>query len=762
MRGSQRGSRGPAAIARRVAWAALTLAALAAARAGAGPLVDIGDPFGRVELVDEVRCAEPPGDRPFAEHPAGASAVQTLLGGACRVLPAAGAKGPATFSYKLGAGKGLRAGDALVLAVEYPEDVARTVQIVNRGNETFQGFHTGAALGDSLLGYVGSNAESLRVPLSGKFRTWRQLFFLFDRFHGIARKRDEPNRPDTPATGFWVSVVRLDPGDDPLSAGPAVRAIRLYRVPNMEKLYLPLRRPPAPLPQRHIFTREEMADGYAENPRGAPRGVENMARFFEDKARDLRFLGIDTFCKDLLEFGHNQGWDAGDDAWYVPSDDPKRWERIVETATRHGLHLLPYYEYPGSMALNREVKCLPLGRDEPRYTGIWWSELYHLDVTDPRSLVDARRLLDATIARFRDRGRFLGAWFRTRVSHWPISFAEAPLGRFAREANRGAAVTREQLRADPALLERYREWWLGKRKDFLLALRDHLRATLGPGALLFWTNWNSEAGPLWGSGKNVVTDDPERWKPLLPQWWEARDIGDMTASTDYLKALTRWPDTWPPDEWQHSEPRADPERYKDAGGVLWVYPFLRAFTVARPGDMEAFRGPSGLAAARMFPLNEHRCEPLGDYLCDVERAGPHCTLAEARLVANGDPFYLAYLPGNAHSRGFPEFVRRFHAAFLALPALPSVRLRDAFADPEVVVRRIAAPDGRQGEWFAIVNTGLAPKPKVTVWLPPGGPLTNAATGRPVPAARAPRGRTVTLSLDPCELRSLHAARAARP
>ncbi|HSV75311.1 MAG TPA: hypothetical protein VLH79_16265 [Chthonomonadales bacterium] len=762
--GEKRVGRGPARVAavlaRAAAIAVAGLLTFPVTSAGARTMVDIGPPFGRVELIDEVRCAEAPGDRPFAEHPAGASTVQTILGSPSRVLPAAGQTGPAYFAYKLGAGKGLQPGDALVLAVEYPEDVARTVQIVNRGNESFQGFHTGAALGDSLLGYVGSNAESLQVPLSGRYRTWRQLFFLFDRFYGLARKRDERVRPDTPDTGFWVSVVRLDPGDDPASAGPAVRAIRLYRVPDVTRLFLQLRRPPEPLPRRHVFTREEMADGYADSPRGAPRGVENMARFFEDKARNMRFLGIDTFGKDLLEFGHNQGWDASDDAWYVPSDDPQRWERIVETATRHGLYLLPYYEYPGSMGLNRQVRCLPLTRDESRYTHVWWSELYHLDVTDPRSVEDARRLLDATITRFRDRGRFVGAWFRKRVSHWPVSFAEGPLGRFSREANAGAAVTREQLRADRALLDRYLEWWLGKRKEFLIALRDHLRASIGPNALVFWTNWNSEAGPLWGNGRNLVTDDPERWRPLLPQGWEVRDFGAMVASDEYLRSLTRWLDTWGTYEWQHSEPRADPERYRNTDGILWVYPFLRAFTVARPSDMDAFRGPSGLAAARMFPLNEHRAEPLGDYLSDVERTGPHSVLAEARLVANGDPFYIAYLHGNTHSRGFPEYVRRFHAAFLALPALPSVRLPDACADPEVVVRHIATPGGLHGDYFVVVNTGLTPKARVTIRLPVARPLTDAATGRPVASRAASGGRTVTLSLDACEVRSLHAAPAA--
>ena len=40
------------------------------------------------------------------------------------------------------------------------------------------------------------------------------------------------------------------------------------------------------------------------------RGVKMLADWYEYKMRQMQFLGIDTFTKDLLEFGHNQGWDS--------------------------------------------------------------------------------------------------------------------------------------------------------------------------------------------------------------------------------------------------------------------------------------------------------------------------------------------------------------------------------------------------------------------------------------------------------------------
>lgn len=79
-------------------------------------------------------------------------------------------------------------------------------------------------------------------------------------------------------------------------------------------------------------------------------------------------------------------------------------------------------------------------------------------------------------------------------------------------------------------------------------------------------------------------------------------------------------------------------------------------------------------------------------------------LAEARALANGDPRFIGYLNSNNMQRGFPEYVRAFNQAFLALPALPSTLLKDAASNPEVVVRAIRTP--KNGNWFAIINTSL--------------------------------------------------------
>ena len=142
--------------------------------------------------------------------------------------------------------------------------------------------------------------------------------------------------------------------------------------------------------------------------------------------------------------------------------------------------------------------------------------------------------------------------------------------------------------------------------------------------------------------------------------------------------------------------------------------------------------------------------PLGYFVSDVERAGPYCMAAEARAMANGDPRFFAYLTGNSFNRGFPEYVRDFNAAFLALPALPSVRIADAADDAEVVVRAIETEE--HGVYLAVVNTGFGAKTDVGITLPKAGRVVDAATGAALDGAV--RDGVLRLSMRPCQLRAL--------
>ena len=736
-------------------------AVLGFAQANKAAAADAGAPFGDLPLIDEIRCGDaPPADGAFAEAPAGASQVQEILGQKARVLPNVGeAK---YFAYRIGRGKGLRAGAAYVLAVDYPDDRPRTVFVLNRGAEMARGFRTGAALGDVLHTFTNNNVESLRIPQSGAYQTWKCLFFLHDRFPEISLPRGAGPRPGKPDDGFWVIVAQSKASNDPISAGAAVARIRLFHAPEPDKFALKTPALPEGVPARHIFWREEMADGVISSRKPAENGVDDPTVWYEHKVRLAKVLGVNTFCVDLLEFGHNQGWDTapgGGNDWYVTPPFAGRWAKTLAMVAKHGMPVMPYYEYAGStgdkLGIGKLKRCIPLS-GEKAYTHIPWSEAMNADVTDPDTLADATKLLDATIVRFKDQNHFLGAWFRPRPTHMPMGFGDATLARFAAGANGGKAVTRADLQKDKALLAKYYGWWFEQRRAFIVGLRDHLRKSgVGDGATIVFTPDSSEPGrslPL--PGTRIVTDDPAAWADLLKRdpKEKATPIAydEVVARGMQLEALTTPVPTWGKWEWHHSVPQADPRNYTGVEGAMLTYSFSNAYTVANPAAFDAFRTGSGLAAVRHYPLNEETMEKgLGYFACDVDRAGAYSMLSEVRAVANGDPRYLGILTSSSFNHGFPEHFRAFAGAFLALPALPSRRVDGASGDAEVVVRVIETK--AHGAWVAIANTGLAAKPDVRVKLPVTGRPTDAVSGQAVEAADA---GSVKLSMGPCELRVL--------
>jgi hypothetical protein len=809
--------------------------------AAAQPMADAGEPFGALPLVDEVDPTASGDTHERVERPAGASRVETILGSPARVLPPS-VDGARAVAYRVGAGRGLVPGRAYLLVVDYPDDGARTLTIVNRGADQTRTLATGAAMGEYREQYAYPNPESLRYPTSNRWRQHRVLFYLHDRFQGLAASRGEDalRRPDTPEAGFWVALGQFGARGNPRELGAAFGRIRLFAVPAPERLDLAVRYPPAPLPRRHTFWREEMGDGTAmclsgNSPAACPRATADPVTWLEYKMRLARFLGVNTFAKDLLEFGYNQGWDSaphGGDRWYNPSRLSSLWGDAVDRATRHGLDVLPYYEYAGSLggstpsatecpstdaaghafcatAVDARHRCeteyLPAGvtrrrcalptygyqhhchplSERDQYTGFWWLEGYCADVTDPAALVDVRNLLDATVLRFRARARFVGAWFRTRFNALPMSFATETLARFSTEDYSGRPVTRADLRGDAALLGRYDRWWFAKRRAFLVAMRDYLRANGVDDATVLFTPYHHEGLPTRFTMDRVATDDvagwntftsaagPTQWRFPPTQWDDfvaddrfGRSITELTPAQGLEQSGYAWAG-----EDLHSAPPADPDSYATTEGVALTAPFGPLFSLASGSLLQRFRGPSGLAMIRHYPLNEDdgsgdegadrahgsfNAWPMsgrfGYFVSDVDRGGDHTMLAEARAVANGDPSFLGYLASSSFNRGAPEQMRAFNAAFLALPALPSRRLDGAASDAAVVVREIATP--ASGTWYAVVNTAMTARMGVRVTVPGDRPIVNLVTGATV-------SRPVTLDLASGALAALRRRRRAR-
>lgn len=729
------------------------------------PVIDLGEPFGRATLVDQIEAAaEQPGHL-FTESPAGASKVATVLGRPCRVLDKT--RGEAAYmAFRIGQYKLLRAGGRYVLEIEYPEDAPRSFIVLNSGNESSVGFHTGATVGDAFRPkYVNNLCESLRVPLSGRYETWRMFFNLHDRFCELSYPRGEGPRPLTPDDGFTVVIGQFSAENLPVGHGAAVSRIRLFELSD-EQPTTAYRLPPKGLPRRAVFWREEMADNVFDGEKEGQPGVAKPIDWYRFKAEQMQLLGIDTYGKDLLEFGAVQHWDTtpyGGNQWaYFNSKRKDLWAEVVGLMGGRGFRVMPYYEYAGSRGqsgLGHQRRARPLTRDDA-YTHIRWIESSNVDITDPDTHADLKKMLELTVLRLKDRAEFVGVWMRPR-SQWPIGFAESTRNRFAAEANNGREITRQQLREDPELLARYLDWWYGKRRDFLAAMRDCLRENGLPEAVVLFTAHAGEPGvpfPWWEP--TLVTDDPAAWAANTEAVQYSADrklkilsLEEVVAERLYLKALLAPALNWGGWEVHHASPPPDPARYKQTPGVLLSHAFNRLYTVAAPATFDEFRGPSGLAIVRHYALNEDMMfdrdgkPKLGYFCADVERAGPYCMMAEATAVAHGDPTMIGYLTGRTLARGFPIYVRRFNAAFLSLPALPSRRVGGACDDSQIVVRQIDAPG--HGTYFAVVNLGMSDKQEVALRIG-RGTLRDAATDRPVPQADG----TVRLSFYPFELKAL--------
>ncbi len=594
------------------------LCAVCPARAG----TDAGPPFGELPLVEEIDTATVP---PSDEEPSRASTTGELLGRPARQL----APGPAAkaMTYRIGRGKGLVAGEAYLLSIEFPDDLPRAMFIMNRGSETARGFATGQALGDARMQYAPPSLESLDYPQSGSWQTYRSFFVLGEHFTDRKGQRNDlyVRRPLVPADGFDVTIFQTRQPNDPRSAGAATGKIRLFHVPDAARFDAPQHPPPAGLPRRHIFWREEMADSailptlrqpWAERHRLFAKPLD----WFSSKMRLAKFLGANTFSKDVLEFGFNQGFISGDEKWYV-SPPVCFWDELVAKAGEMNLMVLPYYEYKGSLGpkgtqppsglgWERRAQKLWYGVHGPgyngsndMYSGVWWTEDKNVDLTDPATAADLERLLDRTIVRLKDKATFVGAWIRTRNSSLPVSFAPAALARYQSE-NPGAPDARrtsiEALREESQawsdaflaarrakqplprtptpLLDSYLDWWTGKRADFLLGVRNHLAAALGNDkAIVFFTAYTTESVPALlqpglepsGGEIGIVTDQPEWWKNYAASSgdeyryrWSSADFAALAASTRYSDRLLQWfpvhQNEWNKDVWTEESHSAPP------------------------------------------------------------------------------------------------------------------------------------------------------------------------------------------------------------
>ena len=249
-------------------------------------------PFGEVSVIDEVDCTK--ADHRFEDYPKGQSRVETVLGKSCRVLDLQDGKS-SFVKWRLGEGKGVLPNAAYVVVIEYPDDGPRSWLVRNNGNNSRRSFHTGAAIGDAYDAlYADHHPVSLKIPQSGKYQLWTALTFPGEKAFTL----DEKGKLDVAKDGFDVILAQFAKRHAPESLGVAAARVLLCEIPDEKKLYLDLSLPPAPLPKRRIFWREEMSDGAAiEGDSPLVSGNKGLD-WFEQKARTMKILGQNTFTKE--------------------------------------------------------------------------------------------------------------------------------------------------------------------------------------------------------------------------------------------------------------------------------------------------------------------------------------------------------------------------------------------------------------------------------------------------------------------------------
>ncbi len=702
------------------------------------------EPFGRVKVLDVVDCTKK--DHRFVERPAGVSRVETILGRRCRTIEVQPGEVSSMFAYRLGEGKGLKANGAYVIVLEYPDDVPRNYVIHNRATDSRRGFSTGRCMGDAWEPkHVDNHPESLDIPQSGRWQRWVSYNSLTDHTPDFASSSvDKKPVWNSPPDGFDFVVSQYSRRHNPASHGIAVARILLCELPDEKRCYAEIRYPEG-LPRRHIFWREEMSDNGAINAERGKRHCDDQLDWIRHKCRQMKILGMNTYMKDLLEFGHVQHWDPNvirmNWAWSSSAESNALWGRIVEMVSReYGFSLMPYYEwygnfgqdYGGKKAYGYRKLAEPLG-NEKNYTHVWWTEKGNLDITDPEALAATKNLLRGSILRFKDKADFAGAFFRTRPASWPVGFGEGTRSRFAKEVNSSRPVTKEQLRADKALYNSYLDWWHRKRRDFLGALGKFLADEGLKNAQVLFDGEGSEPGPGFAGRWAFSTDSPDFWKKTFAAAGikepHIRTIDELVSSHAYLQGRNEPCGTWGKWEWQHAAPADRPgESAKDALSAFCM-PVNRMYSVGDSDAFAAYADARGMTTiVRHHSLNEHMQNyvhdgkevPLVGYeMNDSERAGRASMMIEIEAMAKGDIANIGYLIGSTFSRGFPGPVREFNMNFLALPALPSKLLTGAASDSETFVREIATPGRGQGKYYAIVHTGKVAKKNVKIRFPKG-------------------------------------------
>ena len=713
---------------------------------------DVGEPFGKLELADLVRCHDASDPHPYMEGGRGMGSkstsgpigwersyrfdgdsfteVRDILGKPCRA-----GKGWGWFAYRLGRGK-IEPGESYLIVLDYPEDAARTFNIVNTASYDPQGFHTGNTLGDHWTRQ--RFVERFEFPLSGRYEKWHCLFTVKPEVWAPDGRYHAHYNNAPPADGFWFFVMGVGQDGDPLANGCAAREIRLYRIDDMSRFRLQVEPLPPGLPARQIIETSEATCGVGSSHMDWEKGLTARAEV----------LGYTGIAPNLANF-------------YEARDRQEICQLFCEAAKGTSLGIYPRFSM-GLLALRAMDRLPPealavRANGDPVFHGLHatWSHLTRLpDLVHPKTAPAYCRVLDDILGRHAlDQPRIRGVYLLVRANSLPISYSDYDLAQFSKEClvRIPDGTTPERVKwvveHEGAL---YQLWWQGKKRNFLLTLRDHIRG-YGLGLDFLFFNWGTDDSLPFGQRLRYVgmpeedyVEVPGTGRVLKPQMTPGPGGYRRTEQSSPILKRKYYRDVPAPDHkplvdlsalWLSGlamdvrrlpSPGVLGPLYRGDVGIELLCPVHYHYTASRGDYLNFFRTGDGLAIVNQFPYNEetaHANCPNLHFAGTVEHPREFSLMEEVLAVAHGDPVTIVESAWTPLNRGWPRAAREFAAAYRSLPALPSVVVPNAADAANVVVRRC---DTAYGPYVAVVNVGMAAK-RVRVKL--AAPATGVASVR---------------------------------
>ncbi|MBU0716081.1 MAG: hypothetical protein KJ964_12055 [Verrucomicrobia bacterium] len=762
----------------------------------------VNDLFGNLKLLDEVKCYDPADPHPYIEGGRGLGAkysgavpqgewkelyretnqtftgVETILGQPCRV-----ARGWGWFGYKLNR-EGLTPGKSYLLVVEYPEDVGRTMNVVNSGNslsyDCGHGFHTGRTLGDHWTRTI--NSEYVDYPLSGQYRKYYSFFHLGEKVFALGGPTT-PKKGTDSRKGFWVLVMGVGPSMDALASGAAVRSIKLYEVADVSSLSLNVNTPPLELGRRELVETSESS---------------GTVRFEEGEKFDIwahQLLHLARFYG-MTAIAPNNTGSRGHERYTAP---------LMEVSNRENLGIKVFprvmidrYLFQ-KIDVPKEARVVGADGRTEFLSGANNVNIYIPDIVHPATFQSVwAQLCERFASQFADPA-FSGLMF---FKHFGLpfmpSFSDYAMKRFESETGIRAEGTdsaqkREWLAANKKT--EYYQWWYAKEREFLLAICGQLQA-IRPDLKLYYFPWHSDddhpfscgrlrynslplQDKIYVPGTSILlvpgfTVPPEKWTPEqkaepylvrmyyreqiapelagkvtiedilygrhkdMKEFWGAKRNGEMPhlvypEEMDMIKMLSE-----PGSIYSNHRVGCNPTLYANDKGIVYWAPVHYKYTADNPAFLNFFKTGEGVAVGNAFPYNEeefvNNCYDLQTFPA-IEHAGPFCMMEEVLSMANADPLFIMENKCEPLERGFPQYARAFAAAYLALPAMPSEILADAVEpqDKEIIVRQYKTD---YGTYLAVINRAFDLKERkitVTVKVPSAdvASVLDLVTGKPV-------------------------------